>query len=84
MSLFSTLSPDQQEQIHQAFLICDTDGNGCIDLQELKEVLKVLGEEGTEQQAKDLMKDIDTDGNGTISFDEFKEAMAGWWTVARD
>jgi len=79
MSQFNKLNGDQQEQIKQAFEICDADGNKHIDLQELKEVLKALGMEGTEQQAKDLMKDIDLDGNGMISFDEFKEAMAGWW-----
>ena len=44
MSLYAKLDPDQQDQIKQAFEICDVDGNGAIDLQELKEVLKALGE----------------------------------------
>lgn len=40
---FEKLSKEQQEQIKQAFEICDADGNNNIDLEELKEVLKALG-----------------------------------------
>jgi Ca2+-binding EF-hand superfamily protein len=79
MGRWETLDSDQKDQIRQAFEICDADHNGFIDLDELKEVLKALGEAATDQQAKDLMKEIDIDGNGLISFDEFREAMASWW-----
>jgi len=61
-----------------AFKQCDKDGNNFIDVTELKEILRALGEEGTDTQAKELMKEIDDDQNGLISFDEFKEAMASW------
>ncbi|KAF0976149.1 hypothetical protein FDP41_004824 [Naegleria fowleri] len=78
MGKFEKLSEQQQDQIRIAFKQCDKDGNNVIDVSELKEILKALGEEGTDTQAKELMKEIDDDGNGLITFDEFKEAMASW------
>ncbi|KAL9651862.1 hypothetical protein ABK040_000209 [Willaertia magna] len=78
MGRFEQLSEQQQEQIRIAFKQCDKDGNNFIDVSELREILKALGEEGTDAQAKELMKEIDSDQNGLISFDEFKEAMASW------
>ena len=44
MGSWDTLDSDQKDQIRQAFEICDADHNGFIDLEELKEVLKALGE----------------------------------------
>jgi Ca2+-binding EF-hand superfamily protein len=44
MSKFDKLSDDQKEQIKAAFDICDSDQNGFIDIDELKEVLRALGE----------------------------------------
>eukprot|EP01027_Heterolobosea_sp_BB2_P009494 GEZU01013981.1.p1 GENE.GEZU01013981.1~~GEZU01013981.1.p1 ORF type:complete len:107 (+),score=9.89 GEZU01013981.1:101-421(+) len=73
MSNWAKLTPDQQEQIAQAFEICDADASGSIDLSELKGVLAALGENTTDEQAKELMTEIDTDGNGQISFEEFRE-----------
>jgi Ca2+-binding EF-hand superfamily protein len=59
----------------------DTNQNGIIEKDELKQMLVILGEEPTEKNINDLMVAIDTDENGEISYDEFKEAMAGWWVV---
>ncbi|KAL0489512.1 calmodulin-like protein [Acrasis kona] len=76
MGKWDSLSGDQQDQIAQAFEICDQDHNGFIDIHELKEVLVALGQKNaTDQQAKELMKQIDSDGNGLIDFDEFKEQI---------
>lgn len=44
MGRWETLNNDQKDQIRQAFEICDADHNGFIDIEELKEVLKALGE----------------------------------------
>ena len=44
MSSWESLDSDQKDQIRQAFEICDADHNGFIDIEELKEVLKALGE----------------------------------------
>jgi len=79
MSNWAKLTEEQRSQIKQAFDICDVDGSGSIDMEELKEVLAALGEQATDEQAKELMQEIDTDQNGTISYEEFREAMANWW-----
>jgi Ca2+-binding EF-hand superfamily protein len=44
MSKWDKLTDDQKEQIKAAFDICDSDQNGFIDIDELKEVLRALGE----------------------------------------
>ncbi|KAL9641774.1 hypothetical protein ABK040_009083 [Willaertia magna] len=77
---FDKLPLEQKEQIKKAFDVCDTDASGTIDPVELKQVLKVLGEEGNEQQVKELLEEIDLDNNGLVSLNEFTEAMAIWMT----
>jgi Ca2+-binding EF-hand superfamily protein len=44
MSKWDKLSKEQRDQITQAFEICDSDGSGTIDKDELKQVLLALGE----------------------------------------
>jgi Ca2+-binding EF-hand superfamily protein len=59
MGKWDSLSSDQQDQIAQAFEICDQDHNGYIDLNELKEVLIALGQKNaTDKQAAELMKQM--------------------------
>ena len=48
----------------------DKDGNGSIEIEELKVVLSSLGQPATEEELQELMKLADMDGDGTIDFDE--------------
>ncbi|KAL9652662.1 hypothetical protein ABK040_003965 [Willaertia magna] len=77
---FDKLPLEQKEHIKKAFDVCDSDNSGSIDPVELRQVLKILGEEASEQQVRELLDEIDLDGNGLVSLNEFTEAMAIWMT----
>merc|ERR1712217_776282 len=55
-----------------AFAVFDTSGNGRISQ---KELLKVLGDECSARQVRELVQSIDQDGDGFISFDDFMTMM---------
>lgn len=54
-----------------------TDGDGRITIGELGEIMRALGQEPTDKELQDAMKEVDVDGNGTIDLNEFKTIMAG-------
>ena len=54
----------------------DADGSGAVDGVELKSVFSECGQELTDEEVKDLMKEFDDDGNGELEFKEFLAMMA--------
>jgi len=65
--------PDSAEdELRRAFQVYDKDGNGSIDSEELREVMRSLHVGGPGASVADVMARADTDGDGSISFDEFK------------
>ncbi|XP_021339259.1 calmodulin-A-like [Mizuhopecten yessoensis] len=60
---------DEHDSLVQAFKTFDKDGNGFLDKEELKAILKEEGD------IDDLMKVIDTNGDGLIDFEEFVAMM---------
>jgi Ca2+-binding EF-hand superfamily protein len=63
------------EQLWQAFSVFDTDGSGAISAQELREVMRSLGQTPSPTELRDLIKEVDVDYSGSIDFDEFKALM---------
>ena len=61
----------QDEKLKAAFDIYDKDGNGTIELDEMKEVLGV-GAKICETVWKEMIDEIDENKDGVVSFDEFK------------
>lgn len=61
----------QKENLRKTFEIFDTDGSGKISSDELKIVMKKLGEELTDFQIQEMIKEADSDGDGEIDFEEF-------------
>ena len=62
---------DIQAEIAEAFRIFDIDGNGLISPSELQLVMNNLGEELSESELNELIKDADLDGDGQINYEEF-------------
>jgi Ca2+-binding EF-hand superfamily protein len=58
------------------FEIVDANKDGHISAAELKQLMKALGEDITDETAADVVKQMDSDGDGEISLQEFSDYMA--------
>jgi len=64
------------ERISRVFKLIDKDGDGYLNLNEVKEALNPGDQaEINDQVWKCLIEEVDSDGDGKISFDEFKSVM---------
>ncbi|KAF3904211.1 Calmodulin [Orbilia brochopaga] len=64
-----------ESELRDAFNVFDKDKTGTIDAAELRLVMKALGEDLTDDQIEEMIREADKDGNGTIDFEEFKAIM---------
>ncbi|XP_020093681.1 calcium-dependent protein kinase 29-like [Ananas comosus] len=65
------LPVEEVANIKQMFHMMDTDKNGNLTLEELKEGLQNIGQPVTEPDVQMLLEAADTDGNGTLDCEEF-------------
>ena len=70
------LSPEQEDQIKQAWLLFDDDQSGSIEHHELKLVMVKLGLNPTQDELDDIIRDIDKDMDGQIDYNEFLRLMS--------
>ena len=70
------LSAEQIEEFREAFQIFDADNSGSIGTDELREVLKSLGQHPSDEELDEMILEVDTDGNGVLEFNEFLTLMA--------
>jgi len=68
----------QIQSLKTAFNDVDADGSGEMDHEELGVLLKTLGQEFTEAELRDKVRQLDDDNSGTIGFDEFVALMTQW------
>ena len=66
---------DSEEEILEAFKVFDKDGNGFISASELRHVMVNLGEELTDEDVDEMIREADVDGDGQIGFEEFARMM---------
>ncbi|XP_060771939.1 calcium-binding protein 2 [Neoarius graeffei] len=60
------------KELKCSFKQFDTDGNGKITLDEMKEAVKtLLGEKLKKGELEEILNDLDLNGDGTVDFDEF-------------
>ena len=67
-----------QETINQFrffFDLFDKDSSGTITTKELGTVMRNLGQNPSEEELREMIKEIDLDGNGVIDFNEFLYLM---------
>lgn len=72
----NNISQETLAELKQAFFLFDKNGDGTISESELASVLENLGQKPTEEEIKDMMREVDADGNGEIDFDEFVTMMS--------
>ncbi|KAL6744586.1 hypothetical protein Aduo_017508 [Ancylostoma duodenale] len=66
-----------EEELREAFRLYDKQGNGYINVSDLRDILRALDENVSEEELDEMIAEIDTDGSGTVDFDEFMEMMSG-------
>ena len=57
------------------FKIFDKNGDGFISFAEMKKLSIVFGEELSDAEINEMIKEADSSGDGRVSFEEFKVTM---------
>lgn len=52
---------ENEEEFYEVFKVFDSDGNGLIGLDELKEMSEALNQRLSEEELKDILKEADGD-----------------------
>ena len=65
-----------RSEIHDTFKVFDKDQDGKISFQDLKETLQQLGEDVTDNDVRDMIKEFDFKKDGVIDLEEFMFMMA--------
>jgi calcium-dependent protein kinase len=78
-AMLGTSTKLDKQHLHAAFRRFDTDGTGCITLENLQEV---LGNATGDGNAEDFMEAMSQGNDGSISFSEFAAYLAGEDTVS--
>ena len=66
---------ESSDALMDAFKVFDRDGNGVIDIDELRHMMVALGENLSEDEIRATLAEADSDGDGVINFDEFRVIM---------
>lgn len=66
-----------EDELKEAFKVFDTNGDGLISPQELREVMLGLGENLTSEELDAMIKEADTNGDGQVDYNEFVKMMGG-------
>ncbi|KAI8991901.1 hypothetical protein BDF20DRAFT_810521, partial [Mycotypha africana] len=69
------MSRHESDELRLCFAKFDQNGDGLISTDELKEVMKGLGEELTDQEIDQMMEEADANNDGFIDFNEFRALM---------
>merc|ERR1712238_352713 len=65
------LTEEQVADLKEAFAMFDINGDGTIDIAEIKQVMRKLGQNPTEGELNEMIKSVDGDGDKEIDFGEF-------------
>ncbi|WP_199247608.1 EF-hand domain-containing protein [[Phormidium] sp. ETS-05] len=71
----STISEAEVQKLWEAFTVFDADGSGAISVEELGQVVRSLGQNPSDIELREMIKEVDVDASGTIDFEEFKALM---------
>ena len=70
------ITPEQKQEIKEAFDIFDINKIGTIDIYELKTAMRSLGFDPTKNELMEITKEFDRNQTGRIGFPDFMEAMS--------
>ena len=66
---------EQDKELKDAFDFLDRNGDGYVTATDLRNVMRLIGEDVAEEQAEQMLAEVDEEGNGMISYKCFKKIM---------
>ena len=66
---------DNEESIIKAFKVFDKEGNGLININELKSIMLNVGNNLSEAEINELLMEADSDMDGFINYEEFIRSL---------
>ena len=69
-------TPEEVAEFREIFNLVDLDGGGSIDLDELKDLMDLLGMNASKDEMEAMVNEIDSEGTGEISFHDFVKVMS--------
>lgn len=67
---------EDEKELREAFRVLDSNKKGVIPVEDLRWILKSLGDDLTAEEIEDMIAETDTDGSGTVDYEEFKSLMS--------
>jgi len=68
---------EDERELKECFRVLDKEKRGEVNTNEIRYILKALGDDLTEEEIDDMIADVDTDGSGWVDYDEFAKLMNG-------
>jgi Ca2+-binding EF-hand superfamily protein len=70
-TIIATKAPpfETEENLKEAFSIFDKDGNGYVDVKEIRHVLVHLGEKLKDDQVDEMLRDVEISGDNQFNFE---------------
>ena len=66
---------DEEEEVLKAFKVFDKEGNGLININELKDIMLNFGNNWSEEELNEMFKEADIDMDGYLNYEEFVRTM---------
>jgi len=66
---------EDEKELKEIFRVLDKEKKGEVNVNEIRWILKNLGDDLTEEDIDDMIADVDTDGSGWVDYEEFAKLM---------
>eukprot|EP00195_Chlamydomonas_chlamydogama_P009706 CAMPEP_0202899710 /NCGR_PEP_ID=MMETSP1392-20130828/7867_1 /ASSEMBLY_ACC=CAM_ASM_000868 /TAXON_ID=225041 /ORGANISM="Chlamydomonas chlamydogama, Strain SAG 11-48b" /LENGTH=154 /DNA_ID=CAMNT_0049585965 /DNA_START=94 /DNA_END=558 /DNA_ORIENTATION=- len=70
------LTEQEINEFREVFDLMDRDKGGTLSIEEVKQLMEMLGMKVKQDELEQLVSEIDIDGSGQVDFEEFLQVMA--------
>lgn len=60
---------EDERELRSAFRVLDKNNQGVIDVEDLRWILRSLGDDLNDEEIEDMINETDTDGSGTVDYE---------------